>query len=177
MCYKLFLSILTTLTLSSCGSSLFESNGITAKQRPSRSNQGQTLNPQSPDQKPSETTDCSPHPPAEAVLGMDEDVLFVIEKSCSSGGCHNNSDVIDLTNFPFDYQGSYTEQAIQAELGQSAEVPISSIEAQKIVVQELISAIETQYMPPPSGSAPIPSGEDIQTIIDWLDRGLLKSKD
>ena len=163
------MSFLTTLTLAACGSSLFESNGITNK--PSDNTSDQQLKPQI--NNPQDIN--KPTQLSELKFGISENVSLVLKKSCSTGGCHNQTDIIDLNSFPFDFKGAYIEDTIKLELNLSSSPNINSIDAQKIVVRELIKATDDGYMPPAWDSAPTPSSQELEQVKLWLAEGLKTS--
>jgi hypothetical protein len=105
--------------------------------------------------------------PGETDLYKDT-VRPLIERSCTAGGCHAVSSLIDLRVFPFPFEGSYTMDEVTARLGSGYD----QLEAQKIVVEELISAVETDYMPPGGSDASLVTPEELVPIRAWLESGL-----
>ena len=84
--------------------------------------------------------------------------------NCVSSGCHANPIEVDLTTFPFDYEGSYLAEDLVVVLGPEA----TDIEAQAFVIKKLIESMQTQYMPPAFSDAPVATEADIKRLQDWL---------
>lgn len=73
-----------------------------------------------------------------------------IQKECA--GCHTDSYMIDLRSFPFKYEGSGAEFDIEdALVGFSGTEKQKNIIETRVILDQLIDAIDSGYMPP-SGS-------------------------
>ena len=93
-----------------------------------------------------------------------EKVVPVIEASCTAGGCHSQSDQIDLRSFPYAAEGSYALDAIRSELGSTPD----ATEVQRRLVASLVSAMKTDYMPPAWGDAKSVTSVQIEYFETWL---------
>lgn len=147
-------------------------------------NQPRTDPPQSPakpgSDNPDPGKDDPPHRPtwnlALSIVSKkpgDDDVYKnqvrpIIDRSCTAGGCHAASEVIDLRSFPFPFEGSYTMDDVTAQLG----ADYDPAEAQKIVVRKLIESVEDDYMPPGGVDVPLVTAEELNSFRTWLDSDL-----
>lgn len=91
----------------------------------------------------------------------------ILARSCSAGSCHAKAIEIDLRSYPFDAKGSYTWDTIVSELGES----FDPLDAQKIIVRELIKSVVDDYMPP-TREHPGVRDSELNDMRQWLDYGL-----
>lgn len=91
-----------------------------------------------------------------------------LNKFCGEG-CHRNSEVIDLSTFPFNAEGSSIDQVITAQKFNPQSDP-----AQRIIIESFIDAINTGYMPP-AKQIPEKTREDlIEALSKWLESATLQ---
>ena len=84
--------------------------------------------------------------PSNLTLGY-QFVKNAIDQECAV--CHTNPQIIDFRKFPFEYEGSYTETLIKKEIeSMPADESIRMYYASKVVIDEMIEALDSGYMPP-----------------------------
>jgi hypothetical protein len=89
-----------------------------------------------------------------------------IDNECS--GCHSDSGIIDLTSFPFKFKGSYTEELVNEKLSNYPKTyQYKDYIASRVILDELIDAIDTGYMPLSGGLKSYP--KMLESLKIWKD--------